>query len=77
MPRFVARFLDHWRPDVGLFVESDLWPNLIMASAERRIPLILVNGRMSERSFKRWHHFPRTIAALLQRFDLCLAQSPE
>ena len=77
MPRFVARFLDHWRPDVALFVESDLWPNLIMASAERRIPLILVNGRMSERSFKRWNYFPRTIGSLLERFDLCLAQSPE
>jgi 3-deoxy-D-manno-octulosonic-acid transferase len=76
-PRYVARFLDHWRPDVALFVESDLWPNLILASAERRIPLILINGRISERSFKRWNHFPRTIAALLQRFDLCLAQSPD
>src|SRR5690606_13240827 len=43
-PQFVARFLDHWRPQLGLFVESDLWPNLIMASAERGVPLILVNG---------------------------------
>ena len=49
-----ARFLDHWRPNLALFVESDLWPNLIMAGAERGIPLILVNGRVSERSFQRW-----------------------
>ena len=76
-PRFVARFLDHWRPDLALFVESDLWPNLIMASAERDIPLILVNGRLSERSFRRWRLAPRTIGALLRRFDLCLAQSAE
>jgi len=77
MPQFVARFLDHWRPNLALFVESDLWPNLIMASAARAIPLILVNGRVSERSFQRWRLLPRTIGALLGRFDLCLAQSAE
>jgi 3-deoxy-D-manno-octulosonic-acid transferase len=74
-PRFVARFLNHWKPDLGLFTESDLWPNLILMSAERRIPLILVNGRLSERSFNRWRSAPGMIAALLRRFDLCLAQT--
>jgi 3-deoxy-D-manno-octulosonic-acid transferase len=74
-PRFVARFLDHWRPNLALFAESDLWPNLIVATAERGVPLILVNGRLSERSFARWRRMPRTIGALLSHFDLCLAQS--
>ena len=74
-PRFAARFLNHWKPDLGLFTESDLWPNLILMSAERRIPLILVNGRVSERSYNRWRHAPGMIAALLRRFDLCLAQT--
>jgi 3-deoxy-D-manno-octulosonic-acid transferase len=74
-PRFVRRFLDHWRPDLALFVESDLWPNLILATARRRIPLILVNGRLSESSFARWRRLPGTISALLRCFDLCLAQS--
>jgi 3-deoxy-D-manno-octulosonic-acid transferase len=74
-PLFVARFLDHWKPDLALFTESDLWPNLIVMSAERRIPLILVNGRLSERSFNRWRRASTTIAAVLGRFDLCLAQS--
>jgi len=74
-PQFVGRFLDHWRPDLALFVESDLWPNLILTCAEREIPMILVNGRVSERSFKRWRFLPQAIAALLTRFDLCLAQS--
>src|SRR5690348_7138451 len=77
MPAFVTRFLDHWRPDLALFVESDLWPNLILATARRRIPLILVNGRLSQRSFERWRHLPGTIAELLGRFDLCLVRSPE
>lgn len=76
-PSFVARFLDHWRPDLALFIESDLWPNLIVGAAERRIPLILVNGRLSQRSFERWARLPATIEALLRRFDLCLVRSPE
>jgi 3-deoxy-D-manno-octulosonic-acid transferase len=74
-PRFVRRFFDHWRPDLALFVESDLWPNLIVAAARRGTPLILVNGRLSENSFKRWRRIPGTISALLRCFDLCLAQS--
>jgi 3-deoxy-D-manno-octulosonic-acid transferase len=74
-PRFVQRFLDHWRPGLALFVESDLWPNLILSCAERKIPMILINGRLSERSFKRWRRMPGAIGALLGRFDLCLAQS--
>lgn len=74
-PRFVRRFLDHWQPGLALFVESDLWPNLILSCAERRLPMILINGRLSERSFNRWRRIPAVIAALLGRFDLCLAQS--
>ncbi len=75
VPQFVNRFLDHWQPNLALFVESDLWPNMIMASSARGVPLILINGRLSERSFRRWRFAPRTIGALLRRFDLCLAQS--
>jgi 3-deoxy-D-manno-octulosonic-acid transferase len=75
-PRYVARFLDHWRPSLALFIESDLWPNLILSSAARRLPMVLINGRMSQRSFPRWRRVAGTISALLGRFDACLAQSP-
>jgi 3-deoxy-D-manno-octulosonic-acid transferase len=74
-PRYVARFLDHWRPSLALFIESDLWPNLILSSAARRVPMVLINGRMSHRSFPRWRRVSGTISALLGRFDICLAQS--
>ena len=74
-PRYVARFLDHWRPSLALFIESDLWPNLILSSAARRLPMVLINGRMSHRSFPRWQRITSTIAALLGRFEVCLAQS--
>src|SRR5947199_6673655 len=74
-PRYVGRFLDHWRPSLALFIESDLWPNLILSSAARRLPMVLVNGRMSPRSFPRWRRLAGTISALLGSFDVCLAQS--
>jgi 3-deoxy-D-manno-octulosonic-acid transferase len=74
-PRYVARFLDHWRPSLALFIESDLWPNLILSSAARHLPMVLINGRMSHRSFPRWRRIAGTISALLGRFDVCLAQS--
>jgi 3-deoxy-D-manno-octulosonic-acid transferase len=76
VPKYMKRFLDHWQPDIALLVESDLWPNLIIESASRSIPLMLVNGRLSESSYRRWRRFPRTISALLERFDLCLARMP-
>src|SRR5712675_1777790 len=74
-PRYVARFLDHWQPSLALFIESDLWPNLILSSAARRLPMVLINGRMSHRSFPRWRRISHTISALLGRFEVCLAQS--
>lgn len=76
-PRFAHRFIAHWRPDLALFMESDLWPNLILETGRRGIPLVLVNGRLSERSLRRWRRLPRMIATLLGRFQLCLAQSRE
>jgi 3-deoxy-D-manno-octulosonic-acid transferase len=74
VPRFVRRFLDHWRPDLALLAEGDLWPNMIIELSTRAIPLILVNARLSERSFQRWKNYLHAaIVNLLQRFDLCLA----
>jgi 3-deoxy-D-manno-octulosonic-acid transferase len=73
VPRFVGRFLDHWRPDLALFVESDLWPNTIIEASDRGVPIVLINGRVSEDSYRRWQRLPNSIAHLLQRLDLCLA----
>lgn len=73
-PAAVRRFLDHWRPQAGLIMESELWPNLLMSAAERGIPLALLNARMSERSFNGWLRAKRMARALLSTFDICLAQ---
>lgn len=74
---WVRRFLDHWRPDLVLWVESELWPNFLMETSGRGIPMVLVNARMSPRSFRAWKRAPGAVRALLQRFDLCLAQAEE
>ena len=73
-PVFVQRFLEYWQPGLVLLAESELWPNIITEGARRGIPLVLINGRLSKRSFDRWKMFGRTAAALLSNIDLCLAQ---
>jgi len=70
----VQRFLTHWRPDLALFIESELWPNRVVQTHEAGVPLALVNARLSSRSFRRWRRFPGAARRLLACFDACLAQ---
>ena len=74
-PYCVKRFLDHWKPDMALWFESDFWANMITQTADLDIPLILINGRISDRSFKRWSKFKCFISAILEQFTLCLGQT--
>ncbi len=68
------RFLDHWRPDAAFWVESEIWPNMVEACADREIPLVMLNGRLSPRSFRRWQKLSETARYLLGRFQLLTAQ---
>lgn len=73
---WVDAFLDHWRPDLAVWLESELWPNTLAGLAARRVPAVLVNGRMSEASCGRWKRWaPATVRTLLSTFDTCLAQT--
>jgi 3-deoxy-D-manno-octulosonic-acid transferase len=74
LPRPVERFLDHWRPDLAIWVESELWPNLVLSTHRRGIPMLLLNGRLSDRSQARWRALPGMIQPILGAFALCLAQ---
>ncbi len=74
---WVRRFFDHWRPDAALWVESELWPNLLSEARERGVPVALVNARMSQDSFRNWRRLPGGLKSLLRSFDLCLAQDEE
>lgn len=71
---WVRRFLDHWRPDAAIWIESELWPALVTETAARRVPMALVNARMSEASFERWQRWRRFIRRMLAGFQLVLAQ---
>jgi 3-deoxy-D-manno-octulosonic-acid transferase len=64
----VRRFLDHWRPDVGVFVESEIWPNLILEAERRGMPLALVNARMSVSTLQRWRRWSAAGRRLLKAF---------
>jgi len=53
-PQFVARFLEHWRPDLAIWMESEIWPNLIFKTKAVSIPMALINARMNEKSLQGW-----------------------
>lgn len=77
LPTPVERFLAHWRPDLAIFVESELWPNLIRRTAAAGAPLALINARMSAASFRSWWRWRPLARALLAPFRLVLAESEE
>ncbi len=74
-PAYVRRFLTHWYPDIALWAESEFWPNIITETRSRNIPMVLVNGRISPKSFAGWQRARGLIKTLLQCFTLCLGQS--
>ncbi|MEQ1754968.1 MAG: 3-deoxy-D-manno-octulosonic acid transferase [Micropepsaceae bacterium] len=76
-PSAVRAFLDYWQPGLALWVESELWPNMLHETKLRQIPVILINARMSDNSFKRWRRAKAMAAELLGTFDLCLAQDED
>ena len=76
-PGAVRRFLDHWRPDLGVFVESELWPNLLQAAHRRGCKLALMGARVSAKSASGWARAPAAARALLGLYDLIYAQDLE
>jgi 3-deoxy-D-manno-octulosonic-acid transferase len=72
---YMRRFLSHWRPDLAVLVESEIWPNLVLETKAQNIPLLLINGRMSASSFRAWRRRPGLSRPLFSVFDLVLAQN--
>jgi 3-deoxy-D-manno-octulosonic-acid transferase len=73
-PSAVRAFLDYWQPGLALWVESELWPNMLHEIKERKIPAALINARMSDSSYRNWRRAKHAARELLGAFDLCLAQ---
>ncbi len=72
---YTKKFIDHWQPDLALWFESDFWPNLLQSAKDKNIPLLLINGRISNRSFSRWKKFPSFMRKLQNFFSLSLGQT--
>ncbi|QPH55458.1 3-deoxy-D-manno-octulosonic acid transferase [Pontivivens ytuae] len=73
----VRRFLDHWQPDVALWTESELWPTMLSELRNRKIPTVLINARMSQKSFRGWKWAPIAAQRIIGGFDLILAQDKD
>lgn len=73
-PRYIERFLAHWRPEATLFVELEIWPNLISLARARTKFMALINARLSPSSFDRWSNHRDRFQAIMKNFDLVLAQ---
>ena len=74
-PAWVENFLNHWRPDLALWMESELWPNMLTALRARKIPAALVNARLSDNSYRNWKFARGFAKSLLDCFTLILAQT--
>ena len=70
-------FLKSWQPDLVCFVDSEIWPNFLFKIKEEKIPLILINGRITKKTFDRWKLFINFAREIFSNFDLCLASSQE
>lgn len=76
-PDWVDQFLDHWRPDLALWMESEIWPNMLMGIKRRAIPAALINARLSRKSYKYWRLAGNAAKHLLSSFSLILAQTEQ
>ena len=77
VPVFVNKFLKHWKPNLSIFVDSEIWPNIIFQIKNIGNPLILLNARITEKSFKRWNLVNNFAKKIFEKFDLCIVSNKE
>ncbi|GBR53306.1 3-deoxy-D-manno-octulosonic-acid transferase [Neokomagataea thailandica NBRC 106555] len=77
VPRWTKRFLDRWTPSGAVFVESELWPGIVTELSRRHIPIMVVNGRLSDRSARRWQRWQRFTRSLFSRLEWVAARGEE
>ena len=71
------KFLDHWKPNLSIFIDSEIWPNLISQISKKKIPLLLINARITKKSFDRWKLIISFAKKIFEKFDLCIASNKE
>ena len=74
---WTSKFLEHWKPNLSIFIDSEIWPNLISQVSEKKIPLLLINARITKKSFKRWKLIISFAKKIFEKFDLCIVSNKE
>jgi len=77
VPILTNKFLEHWKPNLSIFIDSEVWPNLILDISKRKIPLLLINARITKKSFLRWKLVMNFANKIFEKFDLCLTSNEE
>ena len=76
-PSLIKKFLDNWSPILTIFVDSEIWPNFILEIKKKKIPLVLLNGRITKKTFLKWNLIPNIAEKIFQSFELCLSSNNE
>jgi len=74
---FSKKFLNYWNPSMAFFIDSEIWPNMLLNLENKNIPAILLNGRITKKTYKRWLIFPDFANKIFNKFNLCLSSSKE
>ena len=71
------KFINYWKPSKTFFIDSEIWPNMIFNLKKKGISIILINGRITKKTFKKWNFFSSFAKQIFSKFDLCLSSSKE
>ena len=74
---FTKKFIEYWKPSLAIFIESEIWPNMILNLKNKNIPLILLNARITRKSYKKWKKISFFSRTIFNKFEICLAQNDE
>ena len=74
---FTKKFLEHWKPNLSIFIDSEIWPNLILQINKKKIPLLLINARITKKTFLRWKLLISFAKKIFGKFDLCIVSNTE
>ena len=74
---FTKKFINYWSPSIVFFIDSEIWPNMILGLKEKQIPTILLNARITKKTFKKWMFLEKFAQKIFKNFDLCLASNNE
>ena len=74
---YTKKFIEYWKPSLAIFIESEIWPNIILNLKNKNIPLVLLNARISKKSYKKWRKISFFSKSIFNKFDVCLSQNNE